>query len=92
MFFELVFFCIFQFYVDIVNGFDKKIFVGFFFFQVNLGDIKELFFLGSKQQDLIIVRLDDDRLMLGRDEFFILIDFDGNLIQRYFISWFDLFI
>lgn len=33
MIFELVSFCISQFYVDIVNGFDKKISVVFLFFR-----------------------------------------------------------
>lgn len=46
--------------------------------------------MGSKQQEPIIARLDDDRLMLGRDESSILIDSDGNPTQRYPISWSDL--
>ncbi|XP_011445059.3 vam6/Vps39-like protein [Magallana gigas] len=72
---------------SICVGFYKR---EYFLVKVNSGDTKELFPLGSKQQDPIIARLDDDRLMLGRDESSILIDSDGNPTQRYPISWSDL--
>lgn len=62
----------------------------YFIVKINKGDTKELFPVGTKQQDPIVTRLENDTLLLGRDEMSILIDDDGNPIQKYPITWTDI--
>ena len=58
--------------------------------QVQSGETKELFPLGSRQQEPLITRLEDDRLLLGRDEMSIAIDQEGAPTLKFPINWNDI--
>ncbi|XP_060077097.1 vam6/Vps39-like protein [Ylistrum balloti] len=62
----------------------------YFIVKINTGNTTELFPVGTKQQDPIVTRLENDTLLLGRDEMSILIDDDGKPTQKYPINWTDI--
>ncbi|XP_021362075.1 vam6/Vps39-like protein isoform X2 [Mizuhopecten yessoensis] len=62
----------------------------YFIVKINTGNTKELFPVGTKQQDPIVTRLENDTLLLGRDEMSILIDDEGSPTQKYPINWTDI--
>ncbi|XP_033733768.1 LOW QUALITY PROTEIN: vam6/Vps39-like protein [Pecten maximus] len=62
----------------------------YFIVKINTGNTKELFPVGTKQQEPIVTRLENDTLLLGRDEMSILIDDEGSPTQKYPINWTDI--
>lgn len=58
--------------------------------QVESGETKELFPLGSKQVEPVIAHFLDGGFIIGRDDASIFLDKEGSPLKKYPIKWSDI--